>query len=139
MSEMIVQCLVLITGERVEEEEDEDMEVVNGTWERGHRLVSATHTYPHICTYMALILCKLGQEGMAMLKHVSAPFTNIVETLKSNIYKRTCKCKVSYYPRIFRFLLHLPIHATNNWQQFYWNLIQNSIVSFNFEYCIPKY
>lgn len=31
MSEMIVQCLVLITGERVEEEEDEDMEVVNGT------------------------------------------------------------------------------------------------------------
>lgn len=31
MSEMIVQCLVLIIGERVEEEEDEDMEVVNGT------------------------------------------------------------------------------------------------------------
>lgn len=31
MSEMIEQCLVLITGERVEEEEDEDMEVVNGT------------------------------------------------------------------------------------------------------------
>lgn len=48
-----------------------------------------------------------------MLKHVSAPFTDIVETLKSNIYKRTCKSKVSYYPRIFRFLLHLPIHATN--------------------------
>lgn len=36
-----------------------------------------------------------------MLKHVSAPFTDIVETLKSNIYKRTCKCKVSYYHRIF--------------------------------------
>lgn len=48
-----------------------------------------------------------------MLKHVSAPFTDIVETLKSNIYKRTCKCKVSYYHRILRFLLHLPIHATN--------------------------
>lgn len=31
MSEMIVQCLVLIIGERVEKEEDEDMEVVNGT------------------------------------------------------------------------------------------------------------
>lgn len=28
--EMIVQCFVLIIGERVEEEEDEDMEVVNG-------------------------------------------------------------------------------------------------------------
>lgn len=76
-----------------------------------------------------------------MLKHASAPFTDIVETLKSNIYKRTCKCKVSYYHRIFIFLLHLPIHvhATNTWQQFYWNLIQNSIVSFNFGYCIPKY
>lgn len=36
-----------------------------------------------------------------MLKHASAPFTDIIETLKSNIYKRTCKFKVSYYHRIF--------------------------------------
>lgn len=82
MSEMIVQCLVLITGERVEEEEDEDMEVVNGTWERGHRLVSATHTYPHICTYMALILCKLGQEGMRNVE--------------------TCQCSIYEYCRNFK-------------------------------------
>lgn len=36
-----------------------------------------------------------------MLKYVSVFFIDIVEILKLNIYKRICKCKVSYYYRIF--------------------------------------
>lgn len=57
---------VLITGERMEEEEDEDMEVVNGTWERGHWLVSATHSNPHICRFMALILRQREMRNVSM-------------------------------------------------------------------------
>lgn len=50
----------------MEEEEDEDMEVVNGTWERGHWLVSATHSNPHICTFMALILRQREMRNVSM-------------------------------------------------------------------------